>query len=453
MAKSWKKALFVFSVAVVLLGCWRTSASKESNAPSAKCILCIFLREKELMTRENWHSKPLDVRTAEKNVGRYDAFWCSQIMAQYNRPVWEFLRRNRPDQIMLYYITGTGIRKTDVRTYFDYDYIESYHPEWFLLKDARNATLEDYKDKDKRIRWAPSDPTSSYYHQFYIDVTNKDFQKWAADQILAFVSGKKGGVAYSYDGLAMDNVYVGGRLHQRFRNKYPHWKYASNFKSWSEGFGEYLKTVKKVLNQHGFILVVNHNPVGRDRSNNQEVWDILYESADGILTEQALRSGWRDSSYFADDEWLAAMARHEEILEKGLINWWACLPPQSSSRAHDVFLYTYCSWLLIKKPGKSFYSAAGGSVASKRTVLWYDAYDLAIGTPTSRRYPQNGCWFRDYSSAKIVVNPTRTVRRVVIDNEKPWLDWKFKKQVRELAIPPQSGRILLPISQGATGRH
>lgn len=392
------------------------------------------------MTGKSWRSKPLDVNAAEKNVGRYDAFWCSQIMAQYNRPAWEFLRQNRPDKIMLYYVSATTTRKTDVRTYFDYDYIETHHPEWFLLKDASNATPQDYKDEDKRIRWNSSDPKHSYYNRFYIDVANKDFQQWAASQALDFVSGKKDGLAYSYAGLAMDNVYIGRRLHERLQYNYPHWKYADNFKAWSEGFGEYLKTLKKALNQHGFILVINHNPVGRNRSTDQELWNTLYESADGILTEQAIRSGWSDSSYFADGEWLAAISRHEEILDKGLIDWWVCQPDASGPRKQDAFLYTYCSWLLIKKPGKSFY----GILADKQIVPWHDEYDLPIGAPTSSRYQQNDCWLRDYSGAKIVVNPTRIVRRLVIDNEKSWLDWESKKAVSELELPPRSGRILLP---------
>lgn len=439
--------LFIFSIAAVLASFRGTCVAQKAAAPLNKGISCVFLKTSELMTKPNWRSTPLGVQKAREKIGRYDAFWCAQIMAQYNRPAWQFLRRNTPDQIMLFYVSSSSTRRTpdqDVITYFDYDYINTHHPEWFLLKDSRDVTLEDCRDEAKRIRWATSDPSATDYNRFYIDVANKDFQKWAASQILDFVSGKKKGLVYAYDGLAMDNVYVGKRLHERFKRKYPHWKYAHNFKAWSEGFGEYLKTVKRALNQHGFILIGNHNPAYRDRSGSQEVWDILYESVDGILTEQALRQGWLDSSYFADDEWLAAMARHEEILDKGLINWWVCCPTASGRRTHDVFLYTYCSWLLIKKPGKSFYSAVDGSVANKRTVLWYDEYDLPIGESVSGRYLKNNCWFRDYTNARIVVNPTDASQKVVVDRNKLWLEWTSKKLLTKLELPPQSGRILLP---------
>lgn len=448
-----KKSLFVFSIVAVLACYWRTSNSRESKTATAKGISCVFFQKRELLSGSSWSSKPLDVLTAEKNVGRYDAFWCAQIMAQYNYPVWQFLRQNRPDQIMLYYISATTTRKTNVRTYLDYDYIETHHPEWFLLKDARNATPRDYKDENKRMRWNPSDPTHSYYNRFYVDVTNKDFQQWAASQALDLVSGKKDGLAYSYNGLAMDNVYVGARLHERLRRRYPRWKYANNLKDWQKGFGDYLKAIRGALNRHGYILVVNHNPVGRDRSKNDEVWDILCESSDGILSEQALRSGWGNSPYFANNEWLAAMARHEEMLEKGVINWWVCRPEASGQRAHDVFLYTYCSWLLIKQPGKSYYSVMSEEASGAPNIPWYDEYDLPIDEPTSKRYLQEGCWFRNYTNAKIVVNPTEIPRKVIIDRNKLWLDWTSKKAIRELKLPPQSGRILLPTSQDATEKH
>ncbi len=445
MVRFWKKSLFVVAAITVLAGCWKASASKESKRPSGKGISCVFLKTSELMTKPNWRSTPLGVQKAREKIGRYDAFWCAQLIPHYNRPVWQFLRRNRPDQIMLFYLSSSstkGTAKTGVQIHLDYDFINNNHREWFLLKDARNVTPQDYKDEDKRIRWASSDRSASDYTRFYVDVPNKDFQQWAASKVLDIVSGKKQGLTYAYDGLAMDNVYVGARLHERFRYKYPRWKYANDLKSWQKGFGDYLKTIKKVLNRHGYILVVNHNPVGRDRSKSQEVWDILYESVDGILTEQALRRGWDASSYFAGDRWLAAMSRHEEVLEKGLINWWSCRPPETGGRAYDLFSYTYCSWLLIKRSGKSFYSAM--PAVGSQDVLWYDEYDLLIGAPSSSRYLQNGCWLRDYSNAKVVVNPTRRVRRVVIDSGKPWVDFQSKKTVSELAMPPQSGRILLP---------
>lgn len=406
-----------------------------------KGISAVFVKKSELMTGNSWSSEPLSIQDAVKNMSRYDAVWCAQLIEGHNPRAWSYLRKNNPEKLMLRYISGCTCQVDGTFTTLDYKYINEHHPEWFLLADNRKVEQEDYKDPNKRTRWNTTDKKHTYYNRFYLDVANKNFEEWAAEQILTLVSGSK--EQPGYDGVAVDNVYVGKRLHDRFKFEYPHWKYADNLKSWSQGYADYLKTVKKVLNEHGFILVANHNPVGHDRAQDDHVWNLLYESVDGILTEQALRSGWKDDSYFVEDEWLASIERHEEILGKGLINWWVCNPSASGNREHEAFLYTYCSWLLIKQPGKSFYSASTPS--NQNAVPWYDEYDLPIGEPISPRYLQNNCWIRDYANAKIIVNPTKKKQKVTIDSEKKWLDWTSKEAVNQLKLPPRSARIMLPI--------
>ena len=119
------------------------------------------------------------------------------------------------------------------------------------------------------------------------------------------------------------------------------------------------------------------------------------------------------------------------------------------SQNYDSFLYTYCSWLLIQKPGKSFYHATrgeGGYTAPE--IAWYDEYDLPIGNPLSDRYQKNNCWIRDYTNAKIIVNPGDMTLTIIVDEQNHWLDWANKKAVKTIEMPPRSGRILLPIHQG-----
>lgn len=416
-----------------------------------KGISAVFLKKRELMQTDSWRSKPLPVDKALKNISKYDAIWGAQILAQHNRPAWQYLRQNRPDHIMLYSLSSSTIRKDDEILRPDPDYINKYHPEWFLLKDARNTTLEDYKDVNKRIRWLPSDPSHTYYNRFYLDVVNKDFQQWAAKEILAHVSGEKQELAFSYDGVAFDNVYVSKRLHQRFRYKYPHWKYANDFKAWHKGFADYLKVVKKLLNEHGFILVANHNPVGSDRSENEQVWQMLYDGVDGILTERALRSGWRNKDYFTGDEWLAAITRHEEILNKGLINWWVCSPFKDGKLDRESFLYTYCSWLLVKQSDKSYYSLITSS--KDNAVPWYEEYNLPIGEPLGKRYRQDNCWLRDYKNAAIiVVNPTRQSQQInFCNNGEIFVDHATNKMFSgPIFMPAQSGRIFLRTTDGGS---
>jgi len=448
MSRNFLKRLTVFvGLFFVLFIHNITCTEAESNSAANRGISGIFLKKFELMTEDDWNSKPLDVAAVERNLSKYDAIWRAQEIGLYNRAAWAYLRRKRPDQIMLYYVSGVTSRPTDDLGYLDYTYIEKHHPEWFLLGDSKNPAKTDPNIPDNRIRWYGAKKGDVYYNRFFLDVGDGHFQKWAAEQLLACVSGKRQNLGYAYDGLAMDNVDIGLKHHSMISRRCPCWKYANDCKGWNKAHCDYLKVVRKVLNEHKFILVVNH-ALDRDPGLGDEaLWNMLYDSADGLMTEQALIWGWGDDiPYFADDEWLATIKKHEEILNRGMIDWWCCYPPEKGERSHDSFLYTYCSWLLIKKTGMSFYFATRGKGWRSRSVSWYEEYELPIGEPTSERYLKNSCWLRDFRNAKVVVNPTRKVQKVPIDKDNYWLDWTSKQVVGELEIPPQTGRILLPIS-------
>jgi hypothetical protein len=412
---------------------------------SNKGILTTFLKKRELLAGDSWRSKPLDIQAAERNLSKYDAIWCAQLVSQYNRPVWHFLRRNRPDQIMLYYISGNTARKTektDLNTYLDYDYINTHHPEWFLLNDTKDTQKADVRKYENRIRWEPNNKESSYYNRFFIDVGNKDFQNWAAEEIVKRVSGKQDNLAYSYDGLAMDNVGLVA-LERLLTKRHPYWKYAGNLEGWVNAYFEYIKVVHEALKANGYILVVNHTT---DYSSNRDGddWEKIMQISDGLMDEYSLGA---PRQVQGDSEWLWTVKHHEDTLEHGLSDWWTCKPAENKSIGYEQFLYTYCTFLLTKKPCKSFFYASKGVAGyGNPEAPWYNEYDLPIGEPTSRRYLQNDCWFRDYTSAKIVVNPSKTPKKVIVGDNKLWLDWASKKTVSELEMPPRSGRILLPIA-------
>ena len=373
--------------------------SNDSEAVSG--ISGIFLKPHEIMRGNKWSRPPLDVKSVERNVGRYDAIWTSELIAQCNRPAWEYLRRYRRDVKMFYNISGDTSRRTTESSYFDYDYINTYHPEWFLLADTREASPKDFLDPNKRIRVNYTDPTSSYYNRFYIDVGNEAFQRWAAKRLLARVSGEYDKSAFSHDGLLMDNVHIGSRRMQQITQRHPHWKYANDMDGWTMAFLAYLKIVKAELNRHGFILVVNHS-MDYSSDLDQRYWKELYGCVDGILTEQSLRRG--SLPYYTDDKWEASIKRHEGILREGLIDWWFCYPSESGLRAYDEFLYSYCSWLLCKQPERSFYHAKKGSHSyGNPEVPWYEEYDLPIGEPVGDRYPLGKCRARKYRNALMLL--------------------------------------------------
>lgn len=414
-------------------------AEGQSLCANTNGIAMVFPKKNELADNR-------DVRldAIVMDLCRYNAIWCSQLVAKYNPQAWKIINNNHSEKLLLRYISGCSTYPNSSLVCLNYNYINKAHPEWFLLADARTSSELDYKIENKRIRWNAKDKKHTYYNRFYLDVANKDFQEWAAQEILSIVKGDVEGLGIAYDGVAIDNVYLGNILHERFKFQYPHWRYAQDIDSWSNGYAEYIRKVKEVLNANGFVVVINYNPLGDNRGEDENIWQMIYRSANGVLTERALRSGWQNRNYFTGDRWLAAITRHEEILDEGLINWWACTPIENHIIDRETFLYTYCSWLLIKNHDRAFYSIDVS--AADQLSDWTIAYDLPIGEPVSARYLRGSCWMRNFRNATIVVNPTKEPQRIEIGGEGRWLNWSDEKAAKSFVMPAQTGRIFVPVA-------
>jgi hypothetical protein len=445
-----------FEIGLLICGFVSAAAlTANANVVARNGISAIFLKQQELAKEVRGNLVPRDSEEILHNLAKYDAIWYAQEIPRKSIRSWQELRKRSPEKLMLFYRSGLSARlghSSEKSVDINYDYINSRHPEWFLLDDVQDPSKSNPRLLENRIRWYGSKKGEPDYERFILDVDNKEFQRWAAQEFLDYVSGRKESFAPAFSGLAMDNVDIGLMHHSIITQIHPRWKYANDCRAWNKAFCDYLKVVKRALNEQGFILVVNHT-LDRDYNlGDEQLWDVLYDSADGLMTEQALRHGWGDSPYFADDSWLASIQRHEDILKRGLIDWWCCYPPETGEKAYDRFLYTYCSWLLIKKPDKSFYFATKGKEHGTSDPAWYKEYDLPIGKPISNRYLKEGCWLRNYENAKIVVNPTTKVQKVSVDKDNLWLDWITNKTVVELELPPQTGRILLPTPYKPGGR-
>ena len=219
-----------------------------------------FIKRREIKTGDRFSRgiPPLPAEHAVDNLSRYDAIWAAGLVAANNPEAWRLLRQKHPDILTLTYISSDTTRFHD-GGYFDYQYINTHHPEWFVLKDAKHPARADPRNPDNRVRWSRSDPTAPNYNRFYLDVGNPDFQAWAVQQILSRVTGQRRGLTQSYHGLAADNVNIGARRMGSISARHPHWSYAGRIDDWNEGFCRYLKAVKEALNKRDFILVANHS--------------------------------------------------------------------------------------------------------------------------------------------------------------------------------------------------
>jgi hypothetical protein len=423
-----------------------TCEAESSVGDRVSGISAIFLKRYELTEKtSSGRVIPLPDEQILRNLKRYDAIWSAQEIPKISVSAWTHLRQQYPEQKVYYYVSGCTAHagtQYDKLSYLDYDYINTYHPEWFLLADTKNPAKADPRVEDNRVRWLFAKPHQAFYRRFFLDVGNRQFQQWAAEQFLKCVSGQRQQLRYAFTGLAMDNLEIGLKHHRMIGHGYANWKYANNPEGWNMAFCDYLKVVKKLLNKHGFALLANQTLDGDPDLGLEHIWQMLYESVDGLMTEQAIRHGWGESPYFGGDGWLAAIERYEDILDRGLISWWFCRPLEEGQRAYGRFLYTYCSWLLIARQGQSFYYASHKNWQNQ--LPWYDVYDLPVGKPKGRRYKKNNCWLRDYDNVKIVVNPTENSQWLKIDDDKYWLDWFSQTPARELVIPPKSAKVLLP---------
>ncbi len=417
------------------------SAKPDPNSLKTNGLSSIFPKMSELMTGKSWKSLPLASQEVSKNFNQKGAIWCAQLISAYNKPAWQFLRKNKPDILMFYYIAADSTRPGGESTYYDFDYINRNHPEWFLLSDAKNPRRSDANNPENRIRWS-NDSKSTSYNRFFLDIGNKDFQKWAANQVVEYVSGRSANPVYGYNGLGVDNVHV-GLWYQRLASRCPNWKYAGNPLGWNSDYTAYLKALKSALNQKGYVLILNHS-LSFASDSEKQFWPALLDSADGLMSEQAIMLGGK---LYSGEQWLKSIQQHEEILSRGLIDWWVCSHPESTEKTYEGFLYTYCSWLLIQKPGKSFYHATkGGDGYSNPVTPWYKEYDLPIGKPLSSRYLKDNCWLRDYEYARIAVNPQNSSQTLTIDEQNYWLESVGRTKIKTLTLPPKSARILLPVS-------
>jgi hypothetical protein len=405
-----------------------------------KGISAIFLHPDEL--RQG--SRLLPLATAMDNLLKYDAFWAAASIAELHPEAWRTLRTEHPDRLALFYITPVLGRKTTMTSYLDYEYIHQYHPEWFLLKDEKNATAKDYRNPDKRMQWNPDDPRA-FFHSFLLDVGNPAFQDWAVNQFLKKLNPESGvNARIRYSGIAADTVILTGFQNDRTA-LYPNWKYASG--GWNQAYFSYLRKLHNALQKQGYILIANHK-LNYSSNLDDTNWQNLMAVVDGLMGEEAMLTWSRQTNSFADrlggDRWERRIRRHEEILEKGLYDWWECnFNYKDPAQDYSNFLYVYCSFLLVRDDDWSLF----GVYRRKDGVdldPWYEEYTLPIGNPEGPRYQRQGCWLRDYQHAKIAVNPSSVRCTISLDSDTYTLDWRTKKKIRQLTLDPLSATILLP---------
>lgn len=381
--------------------------------------------------------KLLPLSEAIQNLSKYDAFWYAQAIADNHSLAWRYWRENYPERLALLYVSPFTVAVNSHWSGLDLDYIEKNHPEWFLLQ---NQASTEYKNPDARIRWDPRHPKTYNYNRFFLDIGNPEFRRWAVNEFINKLEKTKQSGSGGYSGLAVDNVLLDDWV-QLQTKRYPNWKYAGKTEQWTEYFLQYLEELQKALKSQGYLLIANHTA---DYSSNAErnVFQKLMEVSDGLVDEGCLMSS--EGRLWDGTQWEWSLKNHEEILKRGIYDWWIFIPTTENPELEkDQFYYTFCSFLLIKDEQFSLF----GTIRRQdgRTLdPWYEEYNLPLGSPVGPRYLKDGCWVRTYTNGTVVVNPTSVSRTFYIEGDSYALNWRTKEKVLQVTLRPSSAVILLP---------
>ncbi len=421
--------LLIICLEYIVCDCIVAESATALNPDNGSNIADIFISWTEC---SGTHSVEQDVA----NMSKYCAFWCAQSIVSRQPEVWKILHEQYPDKLYMHYVTPLMARPDAPSSYLDYEYIQREHPDWFLLIDEANAAPGDYRNPEKRIRYIPDDPPGSvWYDCFFLDVGNAEFQDWAVEQFMSLLAQTHP----AFSGMMTDNILLD--VWVAWKTKlYPNWKYAGKYAEWNQGYFAYLKKLHTKLRERGYILVLNHT-TDYGSGKQEAVWTNILKIADGYTDEQALGP---PLSLWGGEQWEWSLRHHETIIEKGLYDWWIFTPPVGDSeKAYQEFLYVYSSFLLVKNEKWSLFGVMGGDVNGSYVAPWYREYTLPVGEPVGPRYQREGCWWRDYQYAQIVVNPTPVPCTITLDPDICTLDWQTKRNVSQLVLEPLTSAILL----------
>ena len=106
-------------------------------------------------------------------------------------------------------------------------------------------------------------------------------------------------------------------------------------------------------------------------------------------------------------------------------------------------IYSLASFLLFQTSKTYFYYEDG----KEENIYWFPEWELGIGDPLGKSYVNNSIYQRDFTKAKILVNPTNLTRNVYLDKVYKTLEGKL---VSVVSMNKYSGNVLLSCNSDGT---
>ncbi len=314
---------------------------------------------------DRWYLSSLTISQQQAIAQRNDAIWRDAVDKTVNAT----MKAANPNLRIIGYVNAIWIWSNHNDFIWSYDYINANHPEWFL-KDANGNRI-----------------ISGAHYGVMLDLGNPGFQQYIADAALRAISGGANGIYiddaheiypsfYSASGYpinprtgapytnaewAQDTYNLIKKAHDTVRAAYP---------------GDY----NKLVFYNGYI----HGWQG----------ESFMPVADGAMSEGFVHAYWESASSFRDPAtWKGEI--------DDLVNYQAqgkFIYAVSGASGSDLNMYTYASYLLGAGP-RSYYNYASYGNG-------WAGFGAPLGTPSGAYYYANNVYQRDYSNAKVLVNPT-----------------------------------------------
>jgi len=284
--------------------------------------------------------------------------------------------------------------------------IDQNHPEYFLLDNNDNRIyLTAYDDM---------------YSEYYPDTEEKpghclDPRTGWADYYGQYVLDRiASGI---YDGVYSDAA----RCYEEMKDEgiTTRWQEDNGEDKWNYAV---LEMLQKIENSLGPTAITIYN-------NGYNNWIDVY---DGRLYEWFLAS-FEDYSSAGGDLWLLHMQSAKETVDSGKM----LLACQYGRNAKDR-MYGLTSFLLIANDN-SYYFFNEHSVDEDTPWRWYPEYEVEIGDPSGDYYYADDVFQRDYTEARILVNPGSSSIEINLDESCFTLDGN---SVSSVTIGAKNGIIL-----------
>lgn len=348
-----------------------------------------------------------------------------QAVAQYYDFVWganpqkvaAFRAGNAKTQLSYYisFFRDSGVFP-NLTARHDLSYWKATHPDWILYQCDR--TTPAYEDGQNDI--VP------------LDFSQPDLIKWQL-QNYALPASQYGYDAIAADNLNMENLigacgsYKNGKWVQRYSGDMndPQWR--ADILTWVTRMQAALHALPRPL---ALIPNIGYGGVPITDSYVQQ----LISHIDGVLDEGGFTK--YGHGYVTDADWLNAIRLIQSVQQQHKPYYVVNEIPSLTRNAMQWALASY----LLSNEGSEYLSISG--IQQYGEDLRYPEYTARIGNPRGKMYQGQQVYWRDYTHAQVVVNPSSTQTYTITPNGK-YTDLYGNTVAQTFTLPPHSAMILL----------